>query len=139
MENQESVYLLKMVQQVHEKGEPNGTKDGNDYIGVGDDHTMTFDIKEVIHLTLEGVVFNTREKQQNGNDLQLSASVTGADNFIQVVIQGFVPTLIYLAIWLSASEIFNDGSHRSNLTLTSLSNNPGAHGINFKPMSKNLV
>lgn len=70
MENQESAYLLKMVQQIPEKGETNGTKDGlNDYIGVGDDHAMTFDIKEVIDLAVEGVTPNFRDKSQNGNHL----------------------------------------------------------------------
>lgn len=70
MDNQDSAYLLKMVKQIQEKGEVNGTKDSlNDYIGVGDDHAMAFDLKEVIDLAVEGVVFNIRDKPQNGNHL----------------------------------------------------------------------
>lgn len=70
MDNQDSAYLLKMVKQIPEKGEVNGIKDSlNDYIGVGDDHAMAFDLKEVIDLAVEGVVFNNRDKPQNGNHL----------------------------------------------------------------------
>lgn len=67
MDHYESAYLLKMVQQVHDKGEVNGTKYClNDYIGDGDDHAMAFDMKEVVNLAIEGVVFNSRDKPQNG-------------------------------------------------------------------------
>lgn len=70
MENQESSYLLKMVQQLVGRGETNGVKDvSEDYIGVGDEHAMTFDIKDVIHLAVEDVGFNVRDDSQNGNHL----------------------------------------------------------------------
>lgn len=60
-----------MVQQLTGRGETNGVKDmSEDYIGVGDEHAMTFDIKEVIDLAVEEVGFNTRDDSQNGNDLR---------------------------------------------------------------------
>lgn len=58
-----------MVQQLAGKGETNGVKDvSEDYIGVGDEHAMMFDIKDVIHLVADGVAFNVRDDSQNGND-----------------------------------------------------------------------
>ena len=57
-----------MVQQLMGRGETNGVKDGSeDYIGVGDEHAMTFDIKEVIHLGVQSVGFNALDDSQNGN------------------------------------------------------------------------
>ena len=68
LEGHESNYLLKMVQQVLSRGETNGVKDiSEDYIGVGDEHAMTFDIKEVIDLAVESVGFNARDDSQNGD------------------------------------------------------------------------
>lgn len=64
-----------MVQQVNGKSEVNGVKDNtDDYIGVGDEHALSFDIKDVIDLAVEGVMFNSREKSQNGSHIQLNCS-----------------------------------------------------------------
>lgn len=71
MEGHDSAYLLKMVQQISNKGEINGAKEViEEYIGVGDDCAMSFDIKEVIDLAVEGVVFNNRDRAQNGTSHQ---------------------------------------------------------------------
>ncbi|MCJ1229114.1 hypothetical protein MMC12_005779 [Toensbergia leucococca] len=70
VENHESAYLLKMVQHVksEEKCEANGIQEcTGDYIGVGEDHAMSFDIKEVVDLAVEGVAFDARDKPQNGS------------------------------------------------------------------------
>lgn len=67
MEGHELAYLLKMVQQVNNKGDANWAKEtSEEYIGIGEDHAISFDIKEVVDLAVEGVLFNSREKSQNG-------------------------------------------------------------------------
>ena len=72
----EPAYLLKMVQQTKhaEKCEgANGVKDvPHDYIGAGEDHSMSFEFKDVIDFAVEGAVISTEEKQQNGNYSSLS-------------------------------------------------------------------
>ena len=79
-DSQELVYLLKMVQQTKagDKSEgPNGVKDLSlDFVGVGDDHSMTFEGKDVIDLAVEGVTLSTQDKQMNGSlDLEISQRV----------------------------------------------------------------
>ena len=69
MENNEPAYLLKMVQQVRSgnKSEVNGTQETfGEYIGVGEEHSMSFDIKEVADLAVDNVTFDHRDKTQNG-------------------------------------------------------------------------
>ena len=69
MENHEPTYLLKMVQQVRSsnKGENNGSQDSlGEYMGIGEEHSMSFDIKEVASLAVDDVTFDHREKTQNG-------------------------------------------------------------------------
>lgn len=69
MEAYESAYLLKMVQQSNAKGDASrGNDHSEEYIGVGQDHAMSFDTKDVAALAVEGVTFNARDKSQNGND-----------------------------------------------------------------------
>jgi hypothetical protein len=68
LENYESAYLLKMVQQSYNKGDTVRGKDyPEEYIGIGHDHAMSFDTKDVAALAVEGVIFNAREKSQNGD------------------------------------------------------------------------
>lgn len=68
MEGSESSYLLKMVQQTKNRSEANGVREGSeDYAGVGDDHSMSFDVKDVIDLAVEGIVFNHPNKLSTGN------------------------------------------------------------------------
>lgn len=68
MEQHEIGYLLKMVQQISgPKTEVNGVHEVSaDYIGIGEDHAMSFDAKEVIELFVEGVAFGGLDKKQNG-------------------------------------------------------------------------
>lgn len=67
MEAYESAYLLKMVQQSNVKGDAGrGNDHSEEYIGVGQDHAMSFDVKDVAALAVEGVIFNARDKSQNG-------------------------------------------------------------------------
>lgn len=57
-----------MVQQANVKGDSSKGNDHSDeYIGVGHDHAMSFDTKDVAALAVEGVTFNARDKSQNGN------------------------------------------------------------------------
>lgn len=68
-ENNETTYILKMVQQIKtmEKSEVNGARDDlGAFVGVGDDHTMIFDIQDVTDLAVEGVGLGTQDKHQNG-------------------------------------------------------------------------
>ena len=68
MEQHETSYLLKMVQQVSgPKTETNGVHEVSaDYVGIGEDHAMSFDTKEVIELSVEGVSFGGLDRKQNG-------------------------------------------------------------------------
>ena len=70
MENNESIYILKMVQQIKttDKSEVNGAQsDMGAFVGVGEDHTMLFDIQHVADLAVESVVIGVQDKHQNGN------------------------------------------------------------------------
>ena len=72
MENHQSAYLMKMVEQVKSgaKAEPNGTQDcSGGFIGRGDDFAMSFDTKEVTDLAVEGITFDSQHKMQNGGSL----------------------------------------------------------------------
>lgn len=72
MQNNESTYILKMVQQIKtsEKSEINGVQDDlGTFVGVGEDHTLLFDIQEVMDLAVEGVGLGAQDKHQNGNCL----------------------------------------------------------------------
>lgn len=71
LEHNESTYILKMVQQIKttEKSEVNGTQDEmGAFVGVGEDHTMLFDIHDVTDLAVEGVGLGAQDKHQNGNN-----------------------------------------------------------------------
>ena len=72
MENNESSFILKMVQQIRttEKSEVNGAQDDvGAYFGVGEDHTTLFDTQNVADLAVEGVGLGAQEKYRNGNNL----------------------------------------------------------------------
>ena len=69
VESHEPSYLLKMVQQIRfgNKSEVNGNQENlGEYIGIGDDYSMSFDIKEVADLAVDNVTFDHRDKSQNG-------------------------------------------------------------------------
>lgn len=79
MENNESMYMLKMVQQIRtsEKNEVNGAQDDmGAFVGVGEDHTMLFDFRDVTDLAVEGVGLGTQDKHQNGNNLSAWPIIT---------------------------------------------------------------
>ena len=77
----ESVYLLKMVRQIHVKGEvTKGYDHSEEYIGVGNDHAMSFDTKDVTDLVVEGAVFNARDKSQNGDCWATTSAKSDADH-----------------------------------------------------------
>lgn len=72
MENNESNYILKMVQQIKtaEKIDVNGAQDDMGvFVGAGDDHTVLFDVQDVADLAVEGVGLGAQDKHphQNGN------------------------------------------------------------------------
>ena len=69
MEKEECKYLLKMVQQTRHgnKTEMNGVRETmSEYIGVGDDHAMSFNARDVVDLAVEGATIATQEKRSNG-------------------------------------------------------------------------
>lgn len=69
LESNESSYLIKMVQMLKPvgRGEFNGVKDDIEpFVGVGADHTMAFEVKDVNDLTIEGIEIGGRDKLQNG-------------------------------------------------------------------------
>lgn len=97
MEINESNYLLKMVQKIKSgvKTEANtGPELLNEYTGVGEDHAMSFDLKDVIDLAVEGATFDGRDKSQNGLFL-LPAFLPPASCLIQVSLQVSGPTQIF--------------------------------------------
>ena len=58
-----------MVQKVKasDKAEVSGDHEINgDYIGYGENHAMSFDMKDVIDLVVEGVTFDHTDKLLNG-------------------------------------------------------------------------
>ena len=74
LEGHDSAYLLKMVQQVKQgnKNDSNGVAEYPwDYIGAGEDYSMTFDLKDVIDLAVEGSLLSTQNKLNNGMDCAL--------------------------------------------------------------------
>lgn len=76
MENNESCYILKMVQQIKitEKNEVNGAQDDMGvFVGAGEDHTVLFDIQDVADLAVEGVGLGAQDKHQHQNGNNLSA------------------------------------------------------------------
>ena len=78
MENNESTYLLKMVQQIKtaEKSEVNGVQDDvGAFVGAGEDHTMLFDVQDVIDLAAEGVGLGGQVQHQNGKSLFARAKI----------------------------------------------------------------
>ena len=59
MSNDDPEYLLKMVQQVRrgDRNEINGVRDmTRDYIGSGDDHAMSFKMKDVVDFAPEATL-----------------------------------------------------------------------------------
>ena len=69
MDKPEPEYLLKMVQHTKSgrRGEINGVRDNmRDYVGVGDDHAMSFKIKEVADLAFEGISISSQDRRSNG-------------------------------------------------------------------------
>ncbi|KAL8970783.1 MAG: hypothetical protein Q9183_001361 [Haloplaca sp. 2 TL-2023] len=66
LEGSESGYLLKMVQKVR-SSEANGIHENHgEYIGSGEDHAMSFELKDVVHLAVDGVNFDVHGKAPNG-------------------------------------------------------------------------
>ena len=83
IENNESVYILKMVRQIKttETGEVNGAQDEmGAFVGSGEDHTMVFDIQDVMYLAVEGVELVAQDKHQNGNNLSAWSNNVTSNN-----------------------------------------------------------
>jgi hypothetical protein len=66
----ESAFVIKMTRQVKLATEEsaNGVLDGaNEYIGVGEEHTMIFESKDVVDVAVSAVSINdTSSRAQNG-------------------------------------------------------------------------
>ena len=90
MDKSEPEYLLKMVQytKYSRKGETNGARDPvREYVGVGDDHAMSFKIKEVADFTLEGMSISNQDRRPNGCFLHLTP--TTETNWLLGATSGF--------------------------------------------------
>ncbi|KAI4164474.1 MAG: hypothetical protein LQ342_001787 [Letrouitia transgressa] len=88
MEINESNYLLKMVQKIKSgvKTEANTVPELlNEYTGVGEDHAMSFDLKDVVDLAVEGATFDGRDKPQNGfrTDADISGNIALRERNLQ--------------------------------------------------------
>ena len=69
MEGNEPAYLLKMVRRVKSTGrsEANGFQnDSEAFLGVGEDYSVSFEIKDVSGVTVEGLDLSNQDKLQNG-------------------------------------------------------------------------
>ncbi|KAI9878365.1 MAG: hypothetical protein M1830_001108 [Pleopsidium flavum] len=83
LENNESAYLLKMVQQVRSTADDQSNGVGetsSNYLGSGADHAMSFEIKDVMDLAAENVSFNDiTAKSQNGTSsgFRTDADISG--------------------------------------------------------------
>ncbi|KAL8728979.1 MAG: hypothetical protein Q9166_005074 [cf. Caloplaca sp. 2 TL-2023] len=81
-ENNELGCLLQMVQKVKssDQAETNGDHEVHgEYIGSGENHAMSFDMKDVIDLAIEGVTFDNRDKVLNGatGGFRTDSDITG--------------------------------------------------------------
>jgi len=71
LETTELAYVLKMVKQLQSE-QTNGFSESHDgYVGYGDDHAMTFEIKDVVDMAVTNV-FTEKLHSKLGNGLQLS-------------------------------------------------------------------
>ena len=69
IDKEEPKYLLKMVQQIKygNKTEINGAREpASDFIGVGEDHAISLNTKDVVDLCVDGVTITTLDKRPNG-------------------------------------------------------------------------
>ena len=142
MEN-EPAYLLKMVQQTKhaEKIEgANGIKEiPQDYVGMGEDHSMSFDFKDVFDFAVEDAPISTQEKQQNGICFA-SGRKLRANFLIQALLpdSGLIP--IFRAMWQFVRESSNDGRRLKTPTSTCHLKDPMVvRGTNLRRMRRNLV
>lgn len=52
--------------------EANGVKDiPQDYVGIGEDHSMSFDFRDVVDFAVDGASIAATEKPQNGTCIPL--------------------------------------------------------------------
>ncbi|KAG8528108.1 uncharacterized protein KY384_007024 [Bacidia gigantensis] len=69
----EPEYLLKMVQHQRrgDRGEVNGVRENSrEYIGVGEDHAMSFKLRDVVDFSPEAVPMATQEKRAHASSAQ---------------------------------------------------------------------
>ena len=112
VENNESTYMLKMVQQIKtiEKSEINGAQDDmGALVGVGDDHTALFDIQDVTDLAVEGVGLGSQDKHQNGNISLQCRKHSHYTNISKVLQRGFAQIPTFLATLLFVNDNCNPG------------------------------
>ncbi len=143
MEN-EPACLLKMVQQVKhgDKGEgANGIREpSKEFIGVGDDFAMTFDMKNVVDISVEGAPGLSQEKQLNGNLPPFEFPTIADFDMHQVLPVNSLPTLIFRVIWQCVKENSNGGHHLRIRILTCPWNHRTEElGTSLLQMSRSLV
>ncbi|KAI9811605.1 MAG: hypothetical protein M1827_005354 [Pycnora praestabilis] len=93
LEPGEMTYVLRMVKRIKSAGEEqvNGSVDaGNEFVGVGPDHTMTFEIKDVVEFAVGNVGLNDPvSKTQNGlltqfkTDSDISGNLAARERTLQ--------------------------------------------------------
>ena len=139
MDNHECGYLFKMVQAIDTKSGLNGDRSTvADYIGVGEDHAMSFDAKDVGSLVLAKFALNPREKPQNGtyNSLKIGSPCTKEPYKDLSLASG--PILISLGTLLYVNETFSAGNLPQTRMSICLWNLLAVPGINSKPTSSAL-
>ncbi|KAK4695651.1 hypothetical protein P7C71_g2136, partial [Lecanoromycetidae sp. Uapishka_2] len=99
MDGDESAYLFKMVRQIKngEKGQANGVQENaTAYLGVGEEHDMTFNVKDIIELAVDGIQSIGQDRHQNGST---AAFRTDAD-----ISGNFAPRERQLQPWIPAAD-----------------------------------
>ncbi|KAK8180530.1 uncharacterized protein BKA78DRAFT_65004 [Phyllosticta capitalensis] len=84
LEQQESRYVLKMAKKLpSSSGQTNGAAESHsDYCGVGPEHKMSFDVKDVVLLNAEGVSTDKAlARPRNGESSSGAAEASNADSF----------------------------------------------------------
>ena len=91
--------------------EANGVKDiTQEFVGIGEDHSMSFDFKDVVDFAVEGASISSPEKPQNGTCF--SPEPRSNTNFlIQAPPQASAPTPIFLETRQCVKGSLNGGRH----------------------------
>ncbi|KAI9892263.1 MAG: hypothetical protein M1814_001722 [Vezdaea aestivalis] len=94
IESSESVYLLQMVRKIKAVAGQNGNVDSPmTYIGEGENHTMSFNVKDVVDFSAANVTLDAENtsKSQNGASFLTDSDISGNRNARERPLQKWEP------------------------------------------------